>query len=211
LRTHRPLSQSKRAKKTGGSNQPCSSNESVRTAGPVSYRLRSRIANPRGLPVGLTPKSLGYFYINRFGNVLMAVSWLKRTALKGRLVLTIIRLVKTTSLNLKKPSTPFRAMTNIELELVNDINLDQAFLALARTLAARRSTHRAGAWRLKPIQKHLQHPGKHLDLLASGSAGEDHLAHAARRLLMALELCERTAQARAAGPSSAEAANDCSR
>ena len=72
-------------------------------------------------------------------------------------------------------------MTNIELELVSDINLDQAFLVLARTLAAGRSTHRAGAWRLKPIQKHLQHARKHLDLLANGSAGEDHLAHAARR------------------------------
>jgi hypothetical protein len=34
-------------------------------------------------------------------------------------------------------------MTNIELELVSDINLDQAFLVLARTLAAGRSTHRA--------------------------------------------------------------------
>jgi hypothetical protein len=99
-------------------------------------------------------------------------------------------------------------MTNIELELVSDINLDQAFLVLARTLAAGRSTHRAGAWRLKPIQKHLQHARKHLDLLANGSAGEDHLAHAACRLLMALELRERTAQTRPAGPATVEAAND---
>jgi hypothetical protein len=79
-------------------------------------------------------------------------------------------------------------MTNIELELVSDINLDQALWVLARTLAGGRSTHRAGAWRLKPIQRHLQHARKHLDLLASGSAGEDHLAHAASWLLMALEL-----------------------
>ena len=99
-------------------------------------------------------------------------------------------------------------MTNIELELVSDINLDQAFGVLVRTLAAGRRTHRAGAWRLIPVQKHLQHARKHLDLLASGSAGEDHLAHAACRLLMALELRERTAQTRAAGPATVEVAND---
>ena len=99
-------------------------------------------------------------------------------------------------------------MTNIELELVSDINLDQAFLVLARTLAAGRSTHRAGAWRLKPIQKHLQHARKHLDLLANGSASEDHLAHAACRLLMALELRERTAHTGPARPCSAEATTD---
>ncbi|HEV3196735.1 MAG TPA: dATP/dGTP diphosphohydrolase domain-containing protein [Bryobacteraceae bacterium] len=99
-------------------------------------------------------------------------------------------------------------MTNIELELVSDINLDQAFGVLVRTLAAGRRTHRAGAWRLIPVQKHLQHARKHLDLFASGSAGEDHLAQAACRLLMALELRERTAQTMAAGPSSAGAATE---
>ena len=100
-------------------------------------------------------------------------------------------------------------MTNIELELVSDINLDQALCALARTLTAGRHTHRAGAWRLKPVQKHLQHARKHLDLLASGAGAEDHLAHAACRLLMALELRERTAaRTRAAGPSSAKAATE---
>jgi len=46
------------ADETAGSNPLCSTNESVRTTGPVSYRLR--IAK-RGLPVGLIPKSLGYF------------------------------------------------------------------------------------------------------------------------------------------------------
>jgi hypothetical protein len=66
-----------------------------------------------------------------------------------------------------------------------------------------------GAWRLKAVQKHLQHARKHLDLLASGFAGEDHLAHAACRLLMALELRERTARTQPAGPSSAQAANEC--
>ena len=62
-------------------------------------------------------------------------------------------------------------MMNIELELVSDVNLDQAFRILARTLAAGRRTHRAGAWRSKPVQKHLQHARKHLDLLASGVWG----------------------------------------
>ncbi len=101
-------------------------------------------------------------------------------------------------------------MTNIELELVSDVNLDQALCVLARTLAAGRRTHRAGAWRLKAVQKHLQHARKHLDLLAASvSAGEDHLAHAACRLLMALELRERTAQTQPADPSSAVAANEC--
>jgi hypothetical protein len=99
-------------------------------------------------------------------------------------------------------------MINIELEFVSDVNLDQALSILARTLAAGGRTHRAGAWRSKPVQKHLQHARKHLDLLASGYQGEDHLAHAACRLLMALELRARTAQARAARPTAADAATD---
>jgi hypothetical protein len=44
---------------------------------------------------------------------------------------------------------------------------------------------------------------KHLELLASGVG--DHLAHAACRLLMALELRERTAQTRTVSPASAAA------
>jgi len=99
-------------------------------------------------------------------------------------------------------------VVNIELELISDVNLDQAFCILARTLASGRRTHRAGAWRSKPVQKHLQHARKHLDLLARGSEGEDHLAHAACRLLMALELRERTAQTRPERPCSAEATTD---
>jgi dATP/dGTP diphosphohydrolase len=71
-----------------------------------------------------------------------------------------------------------------------------------------RRSHRTGVWRLKPVQKHLQHARKHLDLLASGDGGEDHLAHAACRLLMALELRERTAQSRVASPTAAETATD---
>src|SRR5277367_3272886 len=101
-----------------------------------------------------------------------------------------------------------KAMINIELELVSDVNLDQALSILARTLAAGRRTHRAGAWRSKPVQKHLQHARKHLDLLASGAGAEDHLGHAACRLLMALELRERGAQSRAATSTAAEAATD---
>jgi hypothetical protein len=99
-------------------------------------------------------------------------------------------------------------MINIELELVSDVNLDQALCILARTLAAGRRTHRAGAWRSKSVQKHLKHARKHLELLARGCEGEDHLAHAACRLLMALELRERTARTRATDSSSAEAAPD---
>jgi hypothetical protein len=99
-------------------------------------------------------------------------------------------------------------MVNIELELVSDVNLDQALYILARTLAAGRRSHRAGAWRSKPGQKHIQHARKHLDLLASGTGGEDHLAHAACRLLMALELRERTAQSRVPRQTAAEAATD---
>lgn len=99
-------------------------------------------------------------------------------------------------------------MINIELDLVSDVNLDQALSVLARTFAVGRRTHRAGGWRLKPVPKHLRHARKHLDLLATGSEGEDHLAHAACRLLMALELRERTTQTRAASLGSAEAATD---
>jgi hypothetical protein len=96
-------------------------------------------------------------------------------------------------------------VVNIELELISDVNLDQAFCILARTLASGRRTHRAGAWRSKSVQKHLQHARRHLDLLASGAGGEDHLAHAACRLLMALELRERTTQTRPACTTSAGA------
>ena len=99
-------------------------------------------------------------------------------------------------------------MANIELELVSDVNLDQALRILARTLASGRRSHRAGVWRLKPVQKHLRHARKHLDLLASGVGGEDHLAHAACRLLMALELRERTAQSGGPSPTAAETATD---
>jgi hypothetical protein len=99
-------------------------------------------------------------------------------------------------------------MVNIELELVSDVNLDQAFCILARTLAVGRRSHRAGEWRLRPVKKHLRHAHKHLDLLASGAGGEDHLAHAACRLLMALELRERLGQTRAAGTSSAKGRTD---
>jgi hypothetical protein len=99
-------------------------------------------------------------------------------------------------------------VVNIELELISDVNLDQAFCILARTLAAGRGTHRAGAWRSKPVQKHLQHARKHLDLLAGGSESEHHLGHAACRLLMALELRERSAKFRAASSNAAEAATD---
>jgi hypothetical protein len=93
-------------------------------------------------------------------------------------------------------------MMNIELELVSDVNLDRALCMVARTLAAGRRTHRAFVWRSKPIQRHLHHARKHLDLLASGSESEDHLAHAACRLLMALELRERTTQTRMPNPRS---------
>ena len=44
-------------------------------------------------------------------------------------------------------------MINIELELVSDVNLDQALGILARTLVTGRRSHRAGAWRSKPVQK----------------------------------------------------------
>ncbi len=99
-------------------------------------------------------------------------------------------------------------MVNIELELISDVNLDQAFCILARTLASGRRTHRAGAWRSKSVQKHLHHARKQLDLLPSGTGGEDHLAHAACRLLMALELRERTAKSRAASSTVAVVATD---
>jgi hypothetical protein len=99
-------------------------------------------------------------------------------------------------------------MINIELELVSDVNLDQALSILARPLAAGRRTHRAGPWRSKTVQKHLQHARKHLDLLACGAGAEDHLGHAAYRLLMALELRERTAHTGPARPCSAEATTD---
>ena len=97
-------------------------------------------------------------------------------------------------------------MTNIELELLSEINLDQALWSCSTRSPPGRALTGPGLWPQKPIQKHLQHARKHLDLLASRSAGEDHLAHADCRLLMALELRERAGHSRAVSQSAAKAA-----
>jgi Domain of unknown function (DUF5664) len=48
-------------------------------------------------------------------------------------------------------------------------------------------THPGEDWRALPAGFHLDRARRHLDLLAAGDASEPHLAHAACRLLMALE------------------------
>jgi hypothetical protein len=55
-----------------------------------------------------------------------------------------------------------------------------------------RITH-VGDWRELPASFHIDRARRHLDLLAQGDTSEPHLAHAATRLLMALEISARGA------------------
>jgi hypothetical protein len=49
-------------------------------------------------------------------------------------------------------------------------------------------THQGEDWRALPAGFHLARARRHLDLLAGGDVSEQHLAHAACRLLMELEV-----------------------
>jgi hypothetical protein len=63
--------------------------------------------------------------------------------------------------------------------------LEDALLAIAevmRTGARKPHEH----WRAYPATHHLEHARAHLERLAEGDRSEEHLAHAATRLLMAL-------------------------
>jgi hypothetical protein len=52
------------------------------------------------------------------------------------------------------------------------------------------TTHHENEWTQRSIEYHLGRAEQHLRLLRDGDQREDHLAHAATRLLMALALRE---------------------
>ena len=52
------------------------------------------------------------------------------------------------------------------------------------------ATHSDNEWSRRGVDYHLGRAERHLRLLREGDQGEDHLSHAATRLLMALALRE---------------------
>jgi hypothetical protein len=70
-----------------------------------------------------------------------------------------------------------------------------ALAAIARVLDEGARTH-SGDWRDESASFHTGRAERHLRLLRETDTAEDHLANAACRLLMALELRERAAEAR---------------
>ena len=73
--------------------------------------------------------------------------------------------------------------------------MNEALFALRRALAVVATTLEGG-WRKHPdgdgfrqtSEFHLERARRHLELIATGDNGEPHLAHAATRLLLALEV-----------------------
>jgi hypothetical protein len=66
----------------------------------------------------------------------------------------------------------------------------KALEGIARVVQAGLVTHRDNEWTQRTIDYHVGRAEEHLQLLRNGDQREDHLAHAATRLLMALTLKE---------------------
>jgi hypothetical protein len=64
----------------------------------------------------------------------------------------------------------------------------RALLEVARVLKAGAVRHGVDAWRRIPQPEHLNHALTHLFALLAGDGTEPHLAHAACRLMFALDL-----------------------
>lgn len=63
-----------------------------------------------------------------------------------------------------------------------------ALAQVARVLHSGLSKYGKDNWKLIPVSDHLNHCLNHIYLELAGNTEEDHLSHAATRLLMALEL-----------------------
>ncbi len=63
-----------------------------------------------------------------------------------------------------------------------------ALAAVAAAMVEGEKNHGSDDWRNRPPSFHIQRARAHLDALDAGDRTEDHLAHAATRLLMVLEL-----------------------
>jgi hypothetical protein len=81
---------------------------------------------------------------------------------------------------------------------VNASELRHAFRLIAHVLAAAEHTHPSGAansWMKVPVREHVRRALAHAERALLGVASEeDELAHAATRLLLALERREREAE-----------------
>ena len=67
---------------------------------------------------------------------------------------------------------------------------DQALEVIAGVMRNGVAKHPDNEWTQRGIEYHLERAEEHLRLLREGEQLEDHLAHAATRLLMALTLRE---------------------
>lgn len=67
---------------------------------------------------------------------------------------------------------------------------DQALEIVAGVMRNGVSKHPDNEWTRRDVEYHLKRAEEHLRLLREGEQLEDHLAHAATRLLMALTLRE---------------------
>jgi hypothetical protein len=69
--------------------------------------------------------------------------------------------------------------------------LCMALCEVADVLARGRETHSGDDWAQHPMDEHLEHARAHLEALARGDTSDRHLANAACRLLLALEVRDR--------------------
>ncbi len=73
---------------------------------------------------------------------------------------------------------------------MNDFSL--ALATVGEVMERGAASHPGDDWHTSPVSFHIQKAERHLRLHHEGDESEPHLAHAATRLLMALELsCER--------------------
>ena len=69
---------------------------------------------------------------------------------------------------------------------------EKPLAALLQIMRKGDETHFDGQWKTYPAEYHIVRAMRHLELLTAGDAGEDHLGHAACRLLLAMTLRERS-------------------
>jgi len=67
---------------------------------------------------------------------------------------------------------------------------DEALAVIAEGMRAGTASHPENDWVRRSVEYHLGRAEAHLRLLRDGEQLEDHLAHAATRLLMALAISE---------------------
>ena len=75
-----------------------------------------------------------------------------------------------------------------KLEYRCDLLPPQALLAVSDVLKTGAERYGEGNWRLVPVKEHINHALVHLLAHLSGDGCDDHLCHAATRLLFALDM-----------------------